>query len=104
MHRLKSAILLELKNCQNGTFELVHGIQNLFLAKRLPLKHYEDAILKKIPNMSQGSQNPVLSQSKKLRFSQKRTRKISKILFNLGSCEYLARLESKIRKHLFFDG
>ena len=36
----------------------------------------------------------------------KRTHKISKIIFKLGSCEYLelARLESKIRKCLFFDG
>ena len=34
----------------------------------------------------------------------KRTHKISKTLFNLGSCEYIAKLESKIRKCLFFDG
>ena len=46
-----------------------------------------------------------LGQSKyKLRLSSKRTHRISKILFNLGSCEFLARLESKIRKCLFFDG
>ena len=35
--------------------------------------------------------------------SCKWTHKISKILFNLCSCEYIARLESKIRKCLFFD-
>ena len=35
---------------------------------------------------------------------KKRTHKISKIRFNLGSCEFLARLKSKIRKCLFFDG
>ena len=29
MHRFKSAILAKMKNCQNGTFELVHGIQNI---------------------------------------------------------------------------
>ena len=29
---------------------------------------------------------------------------ILKILFNLGSCEYLARLKNRIRKCLFFDG
>ena len=40
----------------------------------------------------------------KLRLFSKRTHGISKILFNLGSCEFLARLESKIRKCLFFDG
>ena len=34
----------------------------------------------------------------------KRTHKISKLLFNFGPCEDLARLESKIRKRLFFDG
>ena len=46
-----------------------------------------------------------LGQSKdKLRLFSKRTHRISKILFNLGSCEFLARLESKIRKCLFFDG
>jgi hypothetical protein len=27
MHEFKSAILPELKNCQNGTFEPMHGIQ-----------------------------------------------------------------------------
>ena len=46
-----------------------------------------------------------LGQSKyKLRLFSKRTHGISKILFNLCSCEFLARLESKIRKCLFFDG
>ena len=39
----------------------------------------------------------------KLGLFSKRTHGISKILFNLGSCEFLARLESKIRKCLFFD-
>jgi hypothetical protein len=33
MHRFKSAILPELKNCQNGTFEPMHGIQKHFLPK-----------------------------------------------------------------------
>ena len=45
-----------------------------------------------------------LCQSKyKLRLFSKRTHGISKILFNLGSCKFLARQESKIRKCLFFD-
>ena len=35
MHRFKSAILAELKYCQNGNFEPLHEIQNVFLAKRL---------------------------------------------------------------------
>ena len=34
------------KNCQNGTFEPVHEIQN-FLAKILLLRHYESPIYKK---------------------------------------------------------
>ena len=41
---------------------------------------------------------------KKIEIFSKRTHKISKILFNLGSCEFSARLESKTRKCLFFDG
>ena len=35
MRGFKSAILSELKNCQNGTFELLHGIQKKILAERL---------------------------------------------------------------------
>ena len=31
MHGFKSAILAKMKNCQNGTFEPVHEIQNFFL-------------------------------------------------------------------------
>ena len=30
MHGFKSAILAKMKNCQNGTFEPVHEIQNFF--------------------------------------------------------------------------
>merc|ERR1712051_439796 len=46
-----------------------------------------------------------LGQSKyNLRLFSKRTHGISKIIFNLGSCEFLARPESKIRRCLFFDG
>jgi hypothetical protein len=49
MHGFKSAILPELKNCQNCTFEPVHGIQKKNRAKRLLLKRYEDDIYKKYP-------------------------------------------------------
>ena len=46
-----------------------------------------------------------LGQSKyKLALFSKRTHGISKILLNLSSCEFLARLGSKIKKCLFFDG
>ena len=45
-----------------------------------------------------------LGQSKyKLRIFSKRTHAISKILFNLGSYEYLASLESNIGRCHFFD-
>ena len=33
MHPFKSAILAELKNCQNGTFEPVHDSQKIFRPK-----------------------------------------------------------------------
>ena len=49
MHGVKSAILPKLKNCQNGTFELVHGIQNFFWAGRLLLKRYKNNVYKKYP-------------------------------------------------------
>ena len=42
MHGFKSAILQELKNCQNDTFESVHGMQKIFPAKKLILKHYKN--------------------------------------------------------------
>ena len=101
MHEFKSAIF---QFWQNGTFEPVHEISSkIFLAKSLLLKHYEDDICKKICPRVRQIQD--LGQSKyKLRLFSKRTHGISKILSNLGSCEFLARLESKIRKCLFFDG
>jgi hypothetical protein len=37
MHGFKSAILAEMKNCQNGTFERVHEIQSLYC------KHFKTA-------------------------------------------------------------
>ena len=40
MHGFKSAILVKMKNCQNGTFEPVHEIKK-FLAKSILLEHYE---------------------------------------------------------------
>ena len=33
MHGFKTAIFAKMKNCQNGTFEPVHEIQNLFWPK-----------------------------------------------------------------------
>ena len=43
MHRFKSAILPEYKNCQNGTIEPVHEIQKFFRSKG----YYENDIYKK---------------------------------------------------------
>ena len=58
---------------------------------------------KNIHNMFQGPPNPGLGQSKyKLRIFLKRTLGISEIIFIQGSYEYLASLESKIRRCPFF--
>ena len=40
------AILAEMKNCQNGTFEPVHEIQNFFFDKSILLNPYESGIKK----------------------------------------------------------
>ena len=55
--------------------------------------------------MPQGPPNPGFMQEKiqKGDFLKKDSQDF-KILFNLGSCEFLARLESQIRKYLFFGG
>jgi hypothetical protein len=58
MHRFKSAILPELKNSQNGTFEPVHGIQKNFWLKDFFLSVMKMTFTKNIPNMSQGLPNP----------------------------------------------
>ena len=42
MHRFKSAILAIFQFFQNGTFEPVHEIWKVFLAKSILLKHYEN--------------------------------------------------------------
>jgi hypothetical protein len=101
MQGFKTAILPELKNCQNGTFELVFKIQ-IFLGLKTS-KHYEDNNLLKISlTCPKVHQIQDLGQSEyKTGIFSKRTHKISKIIFNLGAknqyCyEYLARLESKI--------
>ena len=47
MQGFKSVILAKLKNCQNGTFEPLHEIQNFFSAKSILLKHYENGNKKK---------------------------------------------------------
>ena len=61
--------------------------------------------VKNISNMSQGLPNPGFRSVRvKTEIFSKRTHKISKFLFNVGFYESLARLESKIRKCLFFDG
>ena len=56
--------------------------------------------------MYQGPPNPGFRsvRAENLDFLKKDSQvKISNILFNLGSYKHLARLESKIRKGLFFD-
>jgi hypothetical protein len=51
MHGFKSAILAIFQFWKYGTFELAHGIQNFFLAKRLFLKRMKMAFKKNIPNI-----------------------------------------------------
>ena len=59
MHdEFKSAILPELKNCQNGTFEPVHGIQKLFWPKDFFWSVLKMKFTRNIPNMPQGQPNP----------------------------------------------
>ena len=58
MHGFKSAILPELKNCQNGTFEPVHGIQKKIWPKDFFRSIMKMTFTKNIPNMSQGPPNP----------------------------------------------
>ena len=63
--------------------------------------HFQKICLKS-PRVSQIQD---LGQSEyKTEIFSKRTHKISKIMFNLGSYESIARLESKIRKCSLFDG
>ena len=111
MHGFKSAILAEWKNCQNGTFEftrswsLSFSNMTIFWQKTSFEALWKCHFQKIFITFSRVRQIQDLGQSKyKLRLFSKRTHGISKILFNLGSCEFLARLESKIRKCLFFDG
>ena len=105
MHGFKSAILPELKNCRNGTFEPVHEIQKTFWPKDFFLSTMKVTFSNKILTYPRVSQMQDLGQSEyKTDIFSKRTHNISKLLFNLGSYESLARLESKIRKCLFFDG
>ena len=47
MRGFKSAILPEMKNCQNGTFEPVHGIQKKKKFQKTSVKRYEFDIHKK---------------------------------------------------------
>ena len=60
MHRFKSAILAELKNCQNGTFEPVHEIQNFFWPKDFFWGIMKVPFTKIVCNLFQGPPNPVL--------------------------------------------
>ena len=100
----KSAILAIFPFCQNGTVEPVHENQ-LFFCQKTSFEALRKCHLQKVfTTFSRVHQIQDLGQSRyKLRLFSKRTHGISKILFNLGSCEILARLESKIRKCLFFD-
>ena len=64
MHGFKSAILAKMKNCQNGTFEPVHEIQNFFWPKPFFWSIMKMAIRNFFRNMSQGLPNPGFMQEK----------------------------------------
>jgi hypothetical protein len=72
MQGFKSAILPKVKNCQNGTFEPLHEIQNNFGLKAF-FKHYESVIDQKFPENVPGFANSMIkvSQSTKREFSKK---------------------------------
>ena len=57
MHGFKSAILAEWKNCQNGTFEPMHEIQNNFLPKDFFWGIMKVPFTKGIHNFFQGLSN-----------------------------------------------
>jgi hypothetical protein len=96
--QFKSAIFVIFQLWKNGTFEPVHGIQSFF--RMTKLKFTMASWIAKI--------QPKLKKLwKTVKMEQKLSKKpcshtISKILFNLGSCDYLAMLESKIRIWLLF--
>ena len=64
MHGSKSAILAKMKNCQNGSFEPLHEIQNFFWPKAFLLGIMKMAIRNFFRNMSQGLPNPGFMQEK----------------------------------------
>ena len=64
MHGFKSAILAKMKNCQNGTFEPVHEIQNFFWPKVFFWSIMKMAIGKFFHIMTQGPSNPGFMQEK----------------------------------------
>ena len=55
---------MQMKNCQNGTFEPVHEIQNFFWPKAFFRSIMKMAIRKFFHNMSQGLPNPGFMQEK----------------------------------------
>ena len=78
MHGFKSAILAKMKNCQNGTFEPVHEIQNFFWPKVFFWSIMKMAIRKFFCIMTQGPPNPGFMQGKvqKGDFLKKPSRKL----------------------------
>ena len=64
MHQFKSAILAELKNCQNGAFEPVHEIQNFFCQKDFFWGITNVPFNKSIRNMPKSPSNPGFMQLK----------------------------------------
>ena len=64
MQGFKSAILPELKTCQNGTFEPLHEIQKIFWPRHYFWSIMKMAFTKHVANISKGPPNPGYSSVK----------------------------------------
>ena len=103
MHGFKSAILAIFQFCQSGTFEPEHEIQNFFGQKTSFQALWKCHLQKNIHNFFLGPQNPGFRSVKVQTedFLKKDSQHFKKS-FQFGSCEYLASLESKIRRCSLF--
>ena len=103
MHGFKSAILVEWKNWQNGTFEPVHKIQFFFGRKTSYETLWKSHIRKIFIDCSRICQIQDLGQSKyKLKLFSKRTCGISKIYKNVLMLCQFAKYCNFLKAHSFF--
>ena len=100
----KSAILAIFQFCQNGIFEPVHEIQKKICMKDFFWSIMKVPYTKNIHNMFQGQPNPGsrLVNVQTEDFLKKDSKVSKKFIFLYGSYEYLASVESRIRRCPFF--